>query len=184
MADSDVLQQLIRKRDRVDELLQGAIPGFVESTSKSLRKTSSATRINALATFSKAWSAEGAAPGMLTRSICSATLHRVWLLRRRFEWLRKDGVWEALEEAKQSSAALFHNPGPMNFKKYRRLLTSAAYGALNPLTSSQVFRVLTYGGEERAHTGLGILAFFSMVWSFRRGYPEGFLTGPRWEPWH
>src|SRR5207244_2708332 len=184
MADSDVLQQLIRKRDRVDQLLHGAVPGLIVSTSEGLRARPSADRKDAPATFSRAWSAEDVAPGMLTRAICSATLHRVWTLRRRFEWLANDEIREALNKAAQSSAALFYKPGRVNFKKYSRLLTSAAYGALNPLTSSQVFRVLVYGGEERTHTGLGILAFFSMVWSLRRQYPQRFLTGARLEPWH
>jgi hypothetical protein len=184
MAGSDVLQQIVRKRDRVDKLLQGAVPELIASTTEGLQTRPAPTLKDARSTFSRAWSAEGVAPGMLTRAICSATLYRVWTLRRRFEWLNKGESREALNKATQSSAALFHEPGPMNFKKYSRLLTSAAYGALNPLTSSQVFRVLVYGGEQRTHTGLGILAFFAMVWSLRRQYPNKSLTGARLEPWH
>jgi len=184
VAGRDVLWQLIRKREQVDKLLQGAIPALIDLTDHYGPPKGVAATKGALPTFSWAWTADAVAPGMLTRAICSATLHRVWSLRRRFEWLREDEIRKALQEAAKGSAKPFYEPGPLDFEKYSVLLSSAAYGALNPLTSSQVFRVLIYGGEKRTHTGLGFLAFFSMVWSLRRSSPHGFATGARLEPWH
>ncbi|HST62515.1 MAG TPA: ATP-binding protein, partial [Longimicrobium sp.] len=40
----------------------------------------------------------------------------------------------------------------------------------NPLSGSQIFRLLMWMGEEHAHRGTGCLAFFSMLWSLNRGH--------------
>jgi hypothetical protein len=63
-----------------------------------------------------------------------------------------------------------------------KLLESKTFGFLNPLTASQVFRVLMQRGEESAHAGMGCLAFFAMVWPLCREARTPFDMGVRIEP--
>jgi len=62
-------------------------------------------------------------------------------------------------------------------------LGSETFGPLNPYTASQVFRVLLYGGENQAHRGTGFWAFFAIMGSLLRRFPEGKRRGAALEPW-
>ena len=56
------------------------------------------------------------------------------------------------------------------------------FGALNPLTSSEIFWVLIKSGERNAHSGTGFLMLFSILWSLFRTN-KGSRQGARLDPW-
>lgn len=119
---------------------------------------------------------------LLTRALCCASLQRLWANRRRFQWLTRDDA-KALYELQPRLADTFVPTMPQpSLEDYANCLSSTTFGGVNPLTASQVFRVLIYGGENKAHRGIGFLAFFVMVWSLRRRFPEGNIRGASLEP--
>ena len=117
----------------------------------------------------------------LTQAICCATLQKVWRFRRRFSWL--DGA--SIDQLKKARGELVESfvPNPPGFNQCARLLDSKTFGGLNPLTASQVFRVLLNSGEQKAHSGIGFLAFFSIIWPLYRRFPSQLTVGARIEPW-
>jgi hypothetical protein len=118
---------------------------------------------------------------LLTRAVCCAALQRFAASKRRFAWTKD---LKGLEGIEAHLADTFIPSGPQSsLKEYAECLSSLTLGGINPLTASQVFRVLVYGGENKAHRGIGFLAFFVMVWSLRRRFPEGNVRGASLEPW-
>jgi ATPase family protein associated with various cellular activities (AAA) len=113
----------------------------------------------------------------LTEAISCATLQKLWRLRRRFSWLDI----KRLEEARKLVNKFV--PEDHGFYECVRLLESKAFGGLNPLTASQVFRILLNAGEKKAHSGIGFLAFFAIIWPLSRRFPSQLTIGARIEPW-
>jgi SpoVK/Ycf46/Vps4 family AAA+-type ATPase len=129
----------------------------------------------------------------LTQALCFATLQRLWRRRRRFAWLEKsDQLGKLLGEPKEPGhgnapnplLGCFMPPDKSGVADNLTLLQSDVFGGLNPYTAAQVFRVLVDAGEAQAHSGLGCLAFFAMVWPLYRRHPESHSGGARIEPWH
>jgi len=118
----------------------------------------------------------------LTQAICGGTLQRIWRLRRRFQWLDKKSVLK-LKKVRETLKASFTPSTPGDFYECAQLLDSKTFGGLNPLTASQVFRILLDAGEDYAHSGIGFLAFFAMIWPLSRSFPNRLTIGARIEPW-
>jgi hypothetical protein len=120
---------------------------------------------------------------LLTRALCCQSLQRLWFNRRRFQWLKPEDA-NKLEKWQKSRFAETFIPTttPPSLEGYANCLYSSTFNGVNPFTASQVFRVLIYGGENKAHRGIGFLAFFVLVWSLRRRFPEGSIRGASLEP--
>ncbi len=119
---------------------------------------------------------------LLTRALCCASLQRLWENKRRFQWLTREDV-KVLDALQSRLANTFIPTKPQpSLEDYANCLSSETFGGVNPLTASQVFRALIYGGENKAHKGIGFLAFFIMVWFLRRRFPEGNIQGVSLEP--
>jgi hypothetical protein len=119
---------------------------------------------------------------VLTRSIVGTTIQRLLRIQRRFDWLGKDE--EQLARTRRAHDALLRPLATAGtaedcFTACSDMLYSAVFGGLNPLVASRVFRLLMEKGEDAAHTPMGCLSFFAMVWPLCRGYPS---AGVRMEP--
>lgn len=119
-----------------------------------------------------------------TSCLCMATLQRIWQVRRRFAWMKGDSRLEGLGARIQLKLDPGEavNPG-QRFEKLVENLSSNTFGLLNPLTAALVFRVLLDQGEGDTHGELGFLAFFTMVWSLERRYPDELARGASLGPW-
>ena len=133
------------------------------------------------------WIAEQGRPrtgkSRTTSCLCAATLQRIWQVRRRFVWMKEDRLKD-LGARIQSRLDPGENGNPgRRFEKLVDSLSSNTFGPLNPLTAAQVFRVLLDQGEGDTHGELGFLAFFTMVWSLERRYPDELARGASLGPW-
>ncbi len=131
------------------------------------------------------WISEGVRPKesehLTTWALCSATLQRVWRMRRRFTWLEKD--LNILAPLDRDASLTFTPKRPSSFNQCFQLLKSHAFGALNPITASQVFRVFLNSSEAEAHSGMGFLAFFAMLWALHLRSPDAANIGAAIQPW-
>ena len=118
----------------------------------------------------------------LSHAICCGTLQEIWRFRRRFSWLDSYSI-EQLDNVHKELVNTYKPERSANFDKCAELLKSETYGGLNPLLASQIFRVLLEAGEGSAHSGLGFLAFFAMIWPLSRAFPNRLIAGARIEPW-
>jgi hypothetical protein len=123
----------------------------------------------------------------ITAALCCSTFQRLWMRRRRIAWL--DGHSEEWSDFIAAFPEKIVPPltpyadTPDDFKAYIDALESKSFGALNPLTASQLFWVMINDGERLAHGGIGFLAFFSMAWALSRRYPNPTAQGAALEPW-
>lgn len=122
-----------------------------------------------------------------TSCLCMATLQRIWQVHRRFPWMTGD---ERLDELRACIRQRLDpvGAGPVRdagerFEKLVESLSSQTFGPLNALTAGQVFRVLLQQGEGETHGELGFLAFFAMIWSLERRYPDQLARGASLGPW-
>jgi DNA polymerase III delta prime subunit len=116
----------------------------------------------------------------LTAGICLATLERFRTLRRRFPWLSKSWKEQGAapveylsnlylpKRGKGATPAEQDEADQKYFDHCCKLMDSRTFGRLNPITAAQVFRLLMLRGENAAHSGIGCLAFFAMVWPLYR----------------
>ena len=118
----------------------------------------------------------------LSHAICCGTLQEIWRFRRRFSWLDSRSI-EQLDNFHKKLVNTYKPERFANFDTCAELLKSETYGGLNPLLASQIFRVLLEAGEGSAHSGLGFLAFFAMIWPLSRAFPNRLIAGARIEPW-
>jgi hypothetical protein len=108
-------------------------------------------------------------PKLVPTNVCLATIQHLQKLIRRFPWLE--------DEAKASidaAAAIIteryqqeYTPEDY-FRRCVQLLSSPTFGMLNPISASEIFRLLMGLGEQFAHSGAGCLAFFALLWPLRR----------------
>jgi hypothetical protein len=119
---------------------------------------------------------------LLAHALYSSTIQRLNQVQRRFAWLNKDrkslGIL-AKEMPKKLLPDGRHKPNSLGFLKY---VDSELFGALNPLTSSEIFWAFIRAGETYAHSGLGFLAFFGILWSLERRFPDKNKAGASLEP--
>jgi hypothetical protein len=124
-------------------------------------------------------------PNTLTTSLCLVTLNRLYRMRRRFPALKKE--FADFDETLDQLRARFvptRNETDDYFAACGYFADSRTFGFLNPFTSAQVFRLLMESGEDHAHTGVGCLTFFAMVWPlYRRSRRDPLDVGARIEPY-
>src|SRR5688572_2879508 len=112
-----------------------------------------------------------------TRSICCDAVLRLWRQRRRFVWL--DWTKNPIPDIEQT----FLPKDGGDFEQCLTRLDSSTFGPLNPFTAAHIFALLASLGERHAHGGLGFFAFFTMIWSLHRRYPDTLSAGAALEPW-
>lgn len=122
----------------------------------------------------------------IATSLCVVTLQRFHTIRRRFPALEKDFQKLNPFVHRLSDRYLPSRTGRTDreyFEACCRVVDSNVHGILNPFTAAQVFRVLMETGEDHAHSGLGCMSFFAMVWPLLRQDRENPLDlGARIEP--
>lgn len=116
----------------------------------------------------------------LCHALVCATLQKVWRQRRRYPYLDQKKVEDVIEWLPKPFLDLSNDPAAL---KYVQSLGSRAFGALNPLTASQVLRVLLQTGETATISPLGSLAVFSILWALHRRHGEHKAAGAALDPW-
>lgn len=120
---------------------------------------------------------------LFTKSLCLTTVRRMQTLQRRFSWL--EGKAQDLlfsHEIKDTFTTAFIPEGN-RLEDYAAVLNGRTFGALDPLTASQVFSLFLNLGESEAHSDLGNLVFFAMVWPLHRAFSDEQAYGAAIEPW-
>jgi hypothetical protein len=183
--DRDAAFYLARIR-QIDKILEGPVKTLIALTAKP-RMASDGRLSSKRDLYFPTWISEAPVPrnddNRLTRAICSATLQRVWRIRRRFQWLDSKTIEQLRADREELLAKSFMPRVRNNFYQCARIIDSKTFGGLNPFTASQVFRVLLDKGEDYAHSGIGFLAFFAMIWPLARSFPNRLTVGARIEPW-
>jgi hypothetical protein len=119
-------------------------------------------------------------PYPLCHAIVCATLQKVWRQRRRYSYSFLKGKEELIEWLPQPFIKPIVDSTNLRFVEQ---LNSRAFGALNPLTSSQVLRVLLQTGETATIAPLGTLSVFSILWALHRRHGENKAAGAALDPW-
>lgn len=106
----------------------------------------------------------------LTTALAAKTVQRLWKLRRRFPQL--ESSFRSLEDAVKNNspgslveellADSYIPPRAVNYKDF--VCHIKLFDNWCPYSTSQILWVLIGGGESRAYTGVGVLAFFAMLW--------------------
>ena len=178
---------------RIDSILAAPVKTLIQVTERYLSEDREKQ------TGFPVWMSEDVEPApeddLFSKSICFATLQEVSRLHRRFSWLSKpdnNSLRYLLQSKKHSDDEEISNPNRLiknlhplsgDFSEHVATLSTKAFGALNPLTASQVFQVLLNDSERQAHGGLGFLAFFAMIWPLHRRFPDPQRFGAAIEPW-
>ena len=120
-------------------------------------------------------------PQLLIHAIACGTIERLCSHRRRYQWL---------SDTEKKQLAAFQEKLPKRFLatvdadplEMIRKFEDGMFGALNPLTASEILSVLIKSGERHAHRGAGFLMLFSIFWSLFRKVDES-RQGARLDPW-
>jgi len=172
---------------QIDKIMEGPVRTLIELAEEGQEKGKMIDSAAEQLLYFPTWKSKGIEPQenkdyLLTQAICCGTLQRIWRLQRRFSWLDKKSK-QQLENVREALVKSFTPKKPGDFDQCATLLYNETFGGLNPLTSSQVFRVLLNAGEDYAHSGIGFLAFFAMIWPLYRKFPNPLTIGARIEPW-
>lgn len=191
-------KELFRRIEQIDDILKGpsltlvrelrAVREARERLAKGGKAPEDRQRANGLPVWIGASGFPSLADNTLAHSLSIVTAQRLYKQSRRFPWMKdaRKGLKADLEYITQQylkesksfpdHAAYYHH--------CLKLLGSETFGMLNPFTGAQVFRVLMETGEDHAHTGIGCLAFFAMVWPlYRRSRTNPLELGARIERW-
>src|ERR1051326_2612401 len=119
---------------------------------------------------------------LLVHAKYSSTIQRLYRVHRRFSWL--DPYTDTLRSLNDEMPKLLQasHTADRSSLEFLRYAASDLFGALNPVTSSEVFWAFIRAGERFAHSGVGFLAFFGMLWSLGRRYPDETEAGASLEP--
>lgn len=119
---------------------------------------------------------------LLVHAKYSSTIQRLYRAHRRFSWL--EPYARTLRELNDEMPKRLQAPNSADRSslEFLRYAASDLFGALNPVTSSEVFWAFIRAGERYAHSGVGFLAFFGMLWSLGRRYPDETEAGASLEP--
>lgn len=126
-------------------------------------------------------------PTRLTTALCLTTLQSVCQHRRRFPQFKKP-----LEKLARSlrcdenrisqipykfAEPFIPDAGSGNWRDYAATFTNKQTGGFDPLTAAEIFWLMMRTGEERAHSPVGFIAFFVLLWSLARSTPDRFHAG-------
>ena len=172
---------------QIDKIMEGPVKTLIGLTQQQETGNGEVAPKNAI--YFPTWISSELKPeknedNRLTQAICCGTLQEIWRFSRRFSWLDKDTREQFIAVRENLVNAFTPDPEDSNdFEECAQLLNSKTFGGLNPLNASQIFRVLLEEGEGSAHSGIGFLAFFAMVWPLSRTFPVRLTAGARIEPW-
>lgn len=119
---------------------------------------------------------------LLVHAVATSTIQRIYKGHRRFAWLdRRTATLRELNEEmpRRLEADKSADRTSLEFLRYA---ANDLFGALNPVTSSELFWAFIRAGEGFAHSGVGFLTFFGMLWSLSRRYPDETQAGAALEP--
>ena len=169
------VDELERNLGRVDVYLKYGVETLL-AIAKNVKEKSASTTI-------PPWVSERTTAGEehypLCHALVAATLQKVWHQRRRFGYLetRHHEIIKWLPTPFTTSAA---DPATLEFLTE---LDSRAFGALNPLTASEVLRALLHTSDEATLSSRGMLALFAVLWALGRRHGETAAAGAALEPW-
>ena len=170
---------------QIDKILAGPVKTLIGLTQRQEERNGKTVLINKVH-FPTWISSETHPPededNRLTQALCCGTLQQISRFKRRFSWLDKDST-KQLTAIREELLKAFMPEHSGDFQECVTLLRSKTFGGLNPLTASHIFRVLLDEGERAAHSGIGFLAFFAMIWPLSREFPVRLTAGARIEPW-
>lgn len=175
----------LQRRRQIDSILEKPVKTLVRVAKQSANggRIQIPVWISSDSDFTEGSSAvESESKNSLAQWLCCDALGKLNRLRRRFAWLDKKTL-KSLGELEPSLTAGLA-PGPdAKFADYVDIFRSESLGTLNPITASQIFRLLLNSRDELATNGTAFLAFFAMVWSIYKGLPEELSHGSVIEPW-
>jgi hypothetical protein len=180
----------IERRDFVDEVLPKPARTLVRLVQHALDrsgKTADGSFTVPLAIDDKLDEKKTYAGGsLLVHAAACSAVQILYEDERRYPWLAD--VRKTLPQLHDKIPAAFlgqRQLGEKDLFKRIKALDDPAFGALNPVTSAEVFWVLIRAGESYAHGTLGFLALFSMLWALKRPLHGRFKAGAalgRWRP--
>jgi hypothetical protein len=184
-AIDDQANSYLARIRQIDKILEGPVKTLIGLTQQQEKRDGETVLINKV--HFPTWISSELHPpededNRLTQALCCGTLQQISRFRRRFSWLDKDSM-EQLTAIRKELVKAFMPEDSRDFKECVTLLSSQTFGGLNPLTASHIFRVLLDEGERAAHSGIGFLAFFAMIWPLSRQFPVRLTAGARIEPW-
>lgn len=171
-------QAWIDRLRQIDGLLEATIPTLID-----VAKWAHDTKRETVPLYVAQRESIENKPFLLAQAIYSSTIQRLNQVQRRFAWMKKEHRKTLNTLANEMPGKLLpdgeYAPNTLNYLEYA---DSDLFGALNPLTSSEIFWAFIRAGERYAHTGLGFLTFFGMLWSLDRRYPDRNEAGASLEP--
>lgn len=167
----------IQKIRRVDRLLENSIPTLIR-----IAQWAPAQGLPSVPLFISERTPPPPRKFILVHAICASTIQRVFGVHRRFGRLTAHRA--ALQKLATDMPRMLMPGEATNRTQLPFLweLGNDLFGAVNPLTSSEVFWSLIRAGERAAHSSLGFLAFFGIAWALGRRYPDKNETGAGLEP--
>ena len=173
------LDQWIERLKQVDNVLSRPVQSLIWLYGD--WKTRGAAYAGSLPAYVTA-EAESPVNAVLIHAVACGTIERLHNRRKRYQWL-SDAEREQLVEFQETlPKAFLHSSNPKDPLAMVEKFEDEMFGALNPLTSSEIFWVLIKSGEANAHSGAGFLMFFSALWSLFRTV-DGTHQGARLDPW-
>jgi len=176
------INHYLKKVHQIDKILSPAVESLIKIAVKEAPKDDPLREIAKNPVFFPPWLSKGAvAPVkdyLLTRTTCTSALLQVWRVRRRFPQLDLKNLGDPMNIIEETFV-----PKGNDFKDISPYLDSDTFGGLNPFTASAILSILMDAGEHSAHSGLGFLACFTMLWSLHRKFPKNHASGARMDPW-
>lgn len=184
MADSKPEDSVYRELDlwlrrlrQVDRLLERSVPTLIEVAKWSVDHDSPSVPL---------FIAERTMPPprryLLVHAIYTSTIQRLHAAERRFSWLDRSKKTLADLDEKLPRVLMASDSADRTSLEFLKYGASDLFGALNPLTSAELFWAFIRAGERFAHSDVGFLAFFGMMWSLSRRYPDNIEAGASLEP--
>lgn len=184
-AIDDQAKSYLARIRQIDKILEGPVKTLIGLTQRQEERDGKTSLVNKI--HFPTWISSELHPpdnedNRLTQALCCGTLQQISRFKRRFSWLDKAST-EQLAAIRKKLVEPFLPEDSGDFEECVTSLSSQTFGGLNPLTASQIFRVLLDEGERAAHSGIGFLAFFAMIWPLSRAFPVRLTAGARIEPW-
>lgn len=170
-------EQWIRRIAQIDRLLESTVPTLIRVAEWSRKKG-----LPSIPLYVASDSVSPSRKYILVHAICASTIQRLHSVQRRFRLAKHER--EVLKGLADSMPRTLMADESANRKELPFLmqLGSDLFGAVNPLTSSEVFWSFIRAGERFAHSSVGFLAFFGILWALGRRHPNKNEAGAALEP--
>ncbi|HEU4889518.1 MAG TPA: hypothetical protein VFV49_16655, partial [Thermoanaerobaculia bacterium] len=156
------LEVWLERLRQIDGLLESSVPTMIDVAEWAMRPG------KAVPLFISARGVTSEKFYLLVHAIYTSTIQRIYKGHRRFAWLDRRAKtlrWLNDEMPKRLDADDSADRTSLDFVRYA---ANELFGALNPVTSAEVFWAFIRAGEGFAHSGVGFLTFFGMLWSLNR----------------